>query len=255
MSCKRSVALLAVFGAVIVLTGLFAASFTRASTGASQNYIVLYKKNATPASASSMVAQAGGALVANYNAIGVVIASSSSSNFAANVMKKSGVQGASATSGFATRVDDDTQANDDAATADPSLGAPAPGSDSLSGLQWDMNQIKAPQARAINGGNSSVLVGDIDTGLDFTHPDLAPNVDFADSASCIGGVPNQSPAAARSTKWSRSPRPRSPTSTAASIRRRSQATCTPTGSRSGLKASSSNSSPMGSTTSSSRTRT
>ena len=195
MSCKPSVALLAVFGAVIVLTGLFAASFTRASTGASQNYIVLYKKNATPASASSMVAQAGGALVANYNAIGVVIASSSSSNFAANVMKKSGVQGASATSGFATRVDDDTQANDDAATADPSLGAPAPGSDSLSGLQWDMNQIKAPQARAINGGNSSVLVGDIDTGLDFTHPDLAPNVDFADSASCIGGVPNQSPAA------------------------------------------------------------
>ena len=72
---------------------------------------------------------------------------------------------------------------------------PAPGSDSLSGLQWDMNQINAPQAHAINGGSPSVVVGDIDTGLDFTHPDLAPNVDFADSASCVSGAPDTSPAA------------------------------------------------------------
>jgi subtilisin family serine protease len=58
-----------------------------------------------------------------------------------------------------------------------------------------MDQIHAPAARAINGGSPSVLVGDIDTGLDFTHPDLAPNVDFANSVSCIGGVANTNPAA------------------------------------------------------------
>ena len=72
---------------------------------------------------------------------------------------------------------------------------PAPGSDSLSGLQWDMDQIHAPEAHAINGGSPSVLVGDIDTGLDFTHPDLAPNVDFADSATCVSGAPVTSTAA------------------------------------------------------------
>ncbi|HEX9014056.1 MAG TPA: S8 family serine peptidase, partial [Anaerolineaceae bacterium] len=32
---------------------------------------------------------------------------------------------------------------------------------------------------------------------DYTHPDLAPNVDFAKSVSCVGGVPNTDPAAWR----------------------------------------------------------
>jgi len=52
-----------------------------------------------------------------------------------------------------------------------------------------MDQIHAPEARAINGGSPSVLVGDIDTGLDYTHPDLAANVDDANSANCVSGAP------------------------------------------------------------------
>jgi subtilisin family serine protease len=51
-----------------------------------------------------------------------------------------------------------------------------------------MIQINAPEARAINGGSRSVLVGDIDTGLDYTHPDLAANVDDAASANCVSGA-------------------------------------------------------------------
>jgi subtilisin family serine protease len=52
-----------------------------------------------------------------------------------------------------------------------------------------MNQIHAPEARAINGGSSSILVGDIDTGLDYTHPDLAANVHDGASANCVSGAP------------------------------------------------------------------
>ena len=66
---------------------------------------------------------------------------------------------------------------------------PATDADTLSPLQWDMRQIHTPEAHAITGGSPAVLVGDIDTGLDFTHPDLAPNVDVADSVNCVSGAP------------------------------------------------------------------
>jgi subtilisin family serine protease len=165
---------------------------TTTSSSVAKNYLVLYKSTQSPSSAASDISAAGGTLVANYSQIGVAVAQSSSDSFAATLGSDSQVDGVVDTSQFGVRLNDDNAADTDGPIAPPT---PAPGSDSLSGLQWDMNQIHAPEARAINGGSSSIVVGDIDTGLDFTHPDLAPNVDFADSASCIGGVPDNTPAA------------------------------------------------------------
>jgi len=51
-----------------------------------------------------------------------------------------------------------------------------------------MRQIHAPEAHAITGGSPAVLVGDIDTGIDFTHPDLIQNIDVANSANCLSGA-------------------------------------------------------------------
>jgi lantibiotic leader peptide-processing serine protease len=163
------------------------------SDDTSQNYLVVYSGQSVPSKAASDIQNAGGTVLNKWSAIGVVLASSASSTFRSNMMKNSGVMGVDATGGLGTGLNDGDQANDNSPA--PTPGTPAPGNDSLSGLQWDMVQIHAPEARAINGGSSSVIVGDIDTGLDYTHPDLAPNVDFADSVSCIGGVPNQAPAA------------------------------------------------------------
>jgi lantibiotic leader peptide-processing serine protease len=168
------------------------ASAAPSQAGAVQTYIVLFKGQAVPSDAASVIAAAGGTLVYSYNQIGVAIARSDSATFGAKLLNDSRIQGASSTAGFATQLNDDTAVD---STAAPAVNSPAPGSDNLSGLQWDMIQIHVPEARAINGGSSSVTVGDIDTGLDFTHPDLAPNVDFANSVSCIGGVPNTSPSA------------------------------------------------------------
>jgi subtilisin family serine protease len=157
-----------------------------ATAGSSSTYIVLYNTGASSSGAASAVSAAGGTLVANYAQIGVVVARSTATDFAARVGTAKGVSGVSRTNGFATRLSDDQLGSDTSSVV--ATGTPAPGSDPLSGLQWDMNQINVPQARAIDGGSASILVGDIDTGLDYTHPDLAPNVDAAASANCVSGV-------------------------------------------------------------------
>ena len=155
--------------------------------GSAQTYIVLYKTQSVSADAANAIAGAGGTMVATYDAIGVVIARSDNDAFRSNLMKNSAVQGVAATEKFATRLPD--EGVNDSAGAPVAPSTPAPGSDNLSGLQWDMVQIHSPEARAINGGSSAILVGDIDTGLDYTHPDLAPNVDDAASANCVSGAP------------------------------------------------------------------
>jgi subtilisin family serine protease len=157
-----------------------------AQAGAEQTYLVVYKQQALPADAAASISGAGGTIVATYDAIGVAVAHSDSSTFRDNLIKDSRIDGVSATPALATRLNDDTAVDDASTTA---LTA------TLTNRQWDMDQIQAPAARAINSGSRSVTVGDIDTGLDYTHPNLAPNVDFSKSVSCIGGIPNTSPAA------------------------------------------------------------
>jgi subtilisin family serine protease len=155
--------------------------------GSTQNYVVLYKAQSVASDAATAITNAGGEVVYSYSKIGVVIARSNNTQFRNNLVLNSAVEGVSATTNFATKLSDDL--NTDANEAPLPDSAPATDSDSLSGLQWDMIQIHTPEAHAITGGSPSILVGDIDTGLDYTHPDLAPNVDFANSVNCVSGVP------------------------------------------------------------------
>jgi lantibiotic leader peptide-processing serine protease len=171
-----------------------------ASTALGQNYIIVYKAQSVSADAATTIEQAGGALVYAYPQIGVVVANSNSPEFRANLLKDSRVDDASGTSGFATQVAHGAGSQLDSTSASGawpgSSNAPVNGQDNLAPLQWDMTQIHTPEAHAITGGSPSILVGDIDTGLDYTHPDLAPNVDSADSVNCVSGVPIQGAAAA-----------------------------------------------------------
>ena len=180
---------------ILMLLALVAAAFVTlrtapAQAGATQTYIVLYSAQAVPADAATTIAASGGTLVYSYDAIGVAIARSDKAAFRSNLLKDSRVENASSTAGFGTQLKDEVEVVDAGAlTAAGSWGDP------LSSRQWDMTQIHVPEAQAINSGSPSVVVGDIDTGLDYTHPDLAANVDFANSVSCVSGAPDTNPAA------------------------------------------------------------
>jgi subtilisin family serine protease len=190
---SRHRALASLFAIVGLVGALVLTVAPVALAGESQNYLVLYKAQAVPADAAARIDAAGGKLVASYPQIGVAIARSDSSAFAANVRADSRVATAASTAGSGVAMPRDETASGDA--QDASTDIPASDTDTLSGLQWDMVQIHTPEAHAITGGSPSVVVGDIDTGVDYTHPDLAANVDFANSVSCVSGAPNTDPAA------------------------------------------------------------
>jgi subtilisin family serine protease len=156
-----------------------------AGAGTTKTYIVLYKQHAVANDAAARIQSAGGTLVASYSQIGVAIAKSSNNAFAATLREDLKIKGVASTEGFGVQLPDQTEQGSDAAGDEVETTA---WGDSLSNLQWDMTQIHAPEAQAINPGSQTVLVGDIDTGLDFTHPDIAPNYDAANSADCESGV-------------------------------------------------------------------
>lgn len=173
-------------GSLAVL-GVLVSPVHAATTGAVQSYLVVYKSGASSHDAASQVQGAGGAVVYNYQQIGVVVAKSNRSDFAANLQADSKVDSVTATAQGATRL---RNQEPDASAAD--TGTTVASASALSGLQWDMTQIHADQAHAITGGSRSVIVGDIDTGADPNHPDLKPNIDVANSVGCIGGAPDTS---------------------------------------------------------------
>jgi lantibiotic leader peptide-processing serine protease len=159
--------------------------------GTAQTYVVLYKTQSVSSDASTAIAKAGGTVVYSYNKIGVVIARSNNTAFQANLLADKRIEGVTASTNFGVQLNDDLEVADAATLADATTAGVW--GDPLSFRQWDMTQIHVPEAHAVNTGSPTVVVGDIDTGIDYTHPDLAANVDFTRSVSCIGGVPNTDP--------------------------------------------------------------
>src|SRR6476619_2712061 len=131
-----------------------------AAPALAQNFLVLFEQYPIPGTTLRAVSNAGGTLVANYGPIGVAIARSDNPSFATALRSTKGVRDVTPTSNAAIRVEDRIAVDEaaDAAAKPLDPPTPAPGSDSLSGLQWNMDQISAPAARAINGGSRSIIV-------------------------------------------------------------------------------------------------
>ncbi|MFD7401083.1 S8 family serine peptidase [Streptomyces sp. NPDC059866] len=155
----------------------------------------------TIASVQKAIAAVGGTVVTTYDKIGVIVVHSANPDFGAQIRTVRGVQSAGATrtaplvaagttdEGAADYLTDGEAAKTEAAAT--------PGSEPLEADQWDLRAIGADKAAQINPGSGKVTVAVIDTGVDDTHPDLAPNFSAGQSANCVGGVADTSEGAWR----------------------------------------------------------
>ena len=150
---------------------------------------------------------ADGTVVTAYERIGVIVVHSANPEFARTIRAVRGVQSAGATRTAPLKAAGTTDegpvqpltkqqaAKIAGAAKGATTGTATP--EPLEADQWDLRAIGADKAAQINPGSRKVTVAVIDTGVDDTHPDLAPNFSASQSANCVGGKADTSEGAWR----------------------------------------------------------
>ena len=194
MRKPRLVRLAAVPVAPLLLVAGAVAGFApaAAAAGPETHFTVAFTNpSGLPADVDAMVAAAGGTVTQRLPEIGGVGVTSTNPDFAAALARNSSVR--------AVDVSATTKLIDPVATSETSNGGTAsqPGPDpqampdSLGSQQWDKMRMNATLdgSYALQQGRPEVRVFVIDTGADQTHPDVAPNLDVADSRSFVPDEP------------------------------------------------------------------
>ncbi|MFK4149048.1 S8 family peptidase [Streptomyces sp. NPDC004065] len=172
-----------------------AAPAAATDTPASLSYVVnVPPGHGVQARVKQAITRAGGTIVTSYDRIGVIVVHSADPDFARILRKVPGVDSAGATRTAPLPAQSTTDVGTPrpltAAQAARATGRAAAGQDPLESLQWDLPAIKADKAHEKTLGSRDVTVAVIDTGVDDTHPDIAPNFDRGASVNCVSGKPD-----------------------------------------------------------------
>ncbi len=170
-----------------------------------QEFVVLYAEGASTTDAQAAIAAAGGTIVSENADVGVATVQTTNADFAAAAQAAPAIEGTAAnvtigsvphTVDAAGQVKKADPVEDELTTGSatgPGISRHGGGSrtaEPLADLQWDMQQIGATtdgSYRAEQG--KGVRVGIIDTGVDGSHPDIAPNFDRKLSRNFTKDIP------------------------------------------------------------------
>jgi lantibiotic leader peptide-processing serine protease len=173
-----------------------------AQSGDSTEYVVGFDGSAATVQAAAQAAH-GTVLDVNEDAH-LALVSSTSDTFLDQVQSQSGVTGAARNHDVGTtrqgmphmfEPERPSAADRQAAAGRPGTAAAqlpqvTPGSEPLANRQWDMSMIGAtPSGAQATATGEGVDVGIIDTGIDASHPDIAPNFDATRSRNFTMDIP------------------------------------------------------------------
>src|SRR6266568_4095732 len=169
--------------------GVLAASVTPADPAG--RHLVVFTAERVPADFGDRVAQLGGSVEAALDSIGVAAVSGLSEAAAAELAAAADVRAVEPDVATAPPNED---VGADGATADQAVSeplAPADASASPTGAQfyarqWNLRAVFAPEAWAAGFlGSRDVVVAILDTGIDYTNPDMVGLVDLDRSTSFV----------------------------------------------------------------------
>ncbi|HYZ28253.1 MAG TPA: S8 family serine peptidase [Thermoleophilaceae bacterium] len=170
-----------------------------------RNYVVVYKQGVTLAKAKRAVRAIGGRVVSAQPAVRAMLVRSSRTRFRSTAFRSRFLKGAvlnqaigrttpraKAAGAKPDPVENEGRAyggGDGGVTVrEPSSGLTEP----LAGWQWDMRMIGATPdgSYATELGSRDVIVAVIDTGIDASHPDIAPNFNKGLSRNWTTDIPS-----------------------------------------------------------------
>jgi hypothetical protein len=197
---RASAAVVALTATLCLATGATASA--RGAGPVGTRYTVAFTSSSLPANVDKLVADAGGTIAVRMPQIGGLGVVSSSPSFVAKMSSVASV--AAATRSIKTSLEPVDEKQFEQGKARQSRerhehGGKAAGvgvdpqsePDQLGSEQWDkmrMN-VSSTGSYAVNRGRREVRVALTDTGVDVTHPDIAPNLDVADSRSFVPEEP------------------------------------------------------------------
>jgi subtilisin family serine protease len=192
---------LALAGALCLLVPLTAGAAKQAPL--KRTYVVLYERGASLQAAHAAIKHAGGRILHENRKVGVATVRSANARFVAAVARSHALYGAAhnRSIGYApasrARVRDPfaierMTAERRAAQGNGQVNRQATSAaEPFADLQWDMRLIHATPSQSYKRqqGNHGVRVGIIDTGIDGTHPDIAPNFNRSLSRNFTQDIP------------------------------------------------------------------
>jgi subtilisin family serine protease len=187
-----------------VITGLLAAAafgVIQSSSAGSEprEYVVLYERGVSAAQGREAVEDAGGRIVTVNTKVGVATVRSSNKDFTAEAARAGALVGAAPNQpiGHAPKVRPwqpqwGIERSGISAKRPGHMAAAAPQDEPFAGAQWDMKMIGATSNGSYRKqpGSKKVRVGIIDTGIDASHPDIAPNFDHQLSRNFVTDIPS-----------------------------------------------------------------
>ena len=175
---------------------------TVSATGAETSYVVLADRGGSVTALAKRLEAKGAKVVSVNDKVGMVTVTSTDTAFATKTRAMKGVFGA-AEEGIVGRSPQERAKKQQLerpraqgkgkAAAGQGKGkgkSKSKGADPLDDKLWGLDMINASAAHKVESGDKRVKVGVIDTGVDASHPDIAPNFDHKLSRNFTTDIPD-----------------------------------------------------------------